>query len=193
VETFENYINLNMQKYGTPGLTLALTTKDSLLYVGTFGYADIKLRTPVTEATLFQIGSVTKSFTALALMQLFDEGRFDPERPVQFYLPWFFVRSEYKPITPHHLLTHSAGIPGNRDDMPGSPYQAYALRQQITGWPPNERFHYSNVGYQVLHVLLEKLANKPYAKIIKERFFRPLGMADSQPSITLESRLLQAV
>jgi len=77
--------------------------------------------------------------------------------------------------------------------MPGSPYQAYALRQQITGWPPNERFHYSNVGYQVLHVLLKKLANKPYAKIIKERFFRPLGMADSQPSITLESRLLQAV
>lgn len=192
-DAIDAFIELRMEERGTPGLTLALTTRDSLLYVGTYGYADLKLKRPVTEETLFQIGSITKSFTALALMQLYDAGRFDPDKPVQTYLPWFDVQSEYTPISAHHLLTHSAGIPANRDDMPGSPYQAFALRQQATSWPPGSRFHYSNIGYQVLHQLFEELSDLDYGEAIQTRIFDPLGMDKSRPVITMESRTTQAV
>ena len=178
---------------GLPGMALAITDGQSILHEIYLGKADVKAGRPVTAETLFQIGSITKSFTALSLLRLVDQGRFDPDRPVVDYLPWFSVQSEYGPITGHHLLTHSAGIPANRDDIPSSPYQAFALRQQHTAWPPGERFLYSNVGYQVLHVLLERLDTRPYAEILTESIFRPAGMETARPVITLESRPAQAV
>jgi len=178
---------------GLPGMALAVTNADSVLHEVYLGQADIKAGRSVDGGTLFQIGSITKSFTALSLMRLADEGRFDPQRPVSEYLPWFSVKTEYGPITAHHLLTHSAGIPSNRDDIPASPYQAYALRQQRTAWPPGERFLYSNVGYQVLHVLLETLDGRPYEEILQESVLDPAGMETARPVITLESRGVQAV
>jgi len=176
-----------------PGMAVAVTDGDSVLYEVYVGKADLKTGRAVTDATLFQIGSITKSFTALCLMRLVDRGIFDPDRPVSEYLPWFSVRSDFGPITGHHLLTHSAGIPSNRDDITSSPYQAFALREQQTAWEPGERFLYSNVGYQVLHVLLEHLDGRPYERILTESILGPAGMHNAQPTITLASRQLQAV
>jgi hypothetical protein len=131
--------------------------------------------------------------TALSLLRLADQGRFDPERPVGEYLPWFSVPSAFAPITSHDLLTHSAGIPANRDDITSSPFQALAVREQRTAWPPGDRFLYSNVGYQVLHVLLERLDGRSYAEILRESILEPAGMDHARPVITLESRSAQAV
>ncbi len=182
-----------MREEGLPGMALALTDGEGILHEVYLGDADMKSGRPVTAATLFQIGSITKSLTALSLLRLTDKGEFDPNRPVVDYLPWFSVESEYAPITGHHLLTHSSGIPANRDDIPSGPYQAFALRQQHTAWPPGERFLYSNVGYQVLHVLLERLDTRPYARILTESIFEPAGMETARPIITLGSRHSQAV
>lgn len=182
-----------IREEGLPGMALAVTGPGEILHEVYLGNADIKSGRPVTAGTLFQIGSITKSLTALSLLRLADRGTFDPDRPVAEYLPWFSVQSEFGPITPHHLLTHSAGIPANRDDIPSGPYQAFALRQQHTAWPPGERFRYSNVGYQVLHVLLEHLDTRPYARILTESIFEPAGMPTARPVITLESRDAQAV
>jgi D-alanyl-D-alanine carboxypeptidase len=182
-----------VRESGLPGLALAITDERALVHEAYLGEADIKTGRPVTAATLFQIGSITKSFTALSLMRLADRGIFDPDRPVSEYLPWFSVRSEFGPITGHHLLTHSAGIPSNRDDIPSSPYQAFALREQRTAWAPGERFLYSNVGYQVLSVLLERLDGRPYERILAESIFGPAQMETARPVITLESRQAQAV
>ncbi|MGD8362837.1 MAG: serine hydrolase domain-containing protein, partial [Gemmatimonadota bacterium] len=182
-----------VRESGLPGLALAITDERALMHEVYLGEADIKTGRPVTAATLFQIGSITKSFTALSLMRLADRGIFDPDRPVSEYLPWFSVRSEFGPITGHHLLTHSAGIPSNRDDIPSSPYQAFALRERRTAWAPGERFLYSNVGYQVLSVLLERLDGRPYERILAETIFAPARMETARPVITLESRQAQAV
>jgi D-alanyl-D-alanine carboxypeptidase len=192
-EAIDSYVQRSLAERGMPGLALAITSRETLLYEGYYGYADLKLKTPVTDATLFQIGSITKSFTAIALMQLVDEGALQLEAPLGTYLPWFSIQSAHEPIRVHHLLTHSAGIPANRDDVPGSLFMAYALRDQRAAWPPGERFHYSNVGYQVLHVLLERLRGEAYADIIQERIFGPLGMRRSRPAIRLDSRQTQAV
>jgi D-alanyl-D-alanine carboxypeptidase len=189
----DQFVLYSMEANGTPGLALAVTTGDGLLYSGTYGYADLKNKTPVTPETLFQIGSITKSFTALGLMHLWDEGVFDPRKPVADYLPWFSVQSEFEPIAGHHLLSHTAGIPANRDDIFGSPYMAWALREQATAWPPGERFLYSNVGYQVLHVLLEELSGETYGEYIERLILEPLEMDQTNAAITLESRSSQAI
>lgn len=193
VAAIDAQVRASMERHRTPGVTVALTTPEGLVGVWTLGYADLKLRTPVTEETLFQIGSVSKSFTALALMQLWDEGRLDLEAPVTDYLPWWEVQSDFEPIRVEHLLTHTAGIPGNRDDIFSSPYMAWALREQRTAWPPGSRFHYSNVGYQSLHALLEAVSGETYADLIERRLFDPLEMRASRAAITLESRTRQAV
>lgn len=182
-----------LRDHGIPGLALAVTDREGVLYEVYLGEADIKTGRPVTAGTLFQIGSITKSFTAFSLLRLWDRGVLDLRRPVSEYLPWFSVHTEFEPITPHHLLTHSAGIPANRDDITSSPYQAFALREQRTAWPPGERFYYSNVGYQVLHVLLERLDGRPYERILSESILGPAGMDNARPIITLESRKTQAV
>lgn len=187
------YGERSMREEGTPGAVVALTSRQGLLGQRAYGYADLEGRIPVTGDTLFQIGSISKSFTAIALLQLVDAGRLRLDAPVTAYLPWFSVRSDFAPITVHHLLTHTAGIPSNRDDLPASPYMALALREQAAAWPPGERFRYSNVGYQVLHVLLETVAGKSWAEVAREGIFAPLAMDASEPAITNAMRSRQAV
>ncbi len=182
-----------MAEHRIPGLALALTSRQGLLFHRTYGFADLKLRTPVTTETLFQIGSISKSFTAVALMQLADAERFDPHRPVAAYLPWFSVRSTYQPIAGHHLLSHTAGIPANRDGVTSSPFMAWAVRDQSTAWEPGTRFHLSNVGYQILHALIEEVSGRSYAEFVRERILEPLGMDHSAAEIRIASRSAQAI
>ncbi len=191
-QAIDRVVEGTMEAAGTPGLALAITNEEELLYEGYYGFSDLQHRTPVDAETLFQIGSISKSFTALALMGLMDEGRFDPHRPIEEYLPWWEVQTEYEPITGHHLLTHTAGIPASRDDIPGGRFMVWAQREQATAWPPGESFHYSNLGYQTLGVLLEELSGESYADAIVRLILDPLGMDASYPCIELERRTQQA-
>ena len=192
-EALEPHVVASMERHRTPGMALALADRHGLVGVRTWGYADLKLKTPVTEETLFQIGSITKSFTALALLQAEESGVIDIDEPVSRYLPWFEVESSFEPIRVRHLLTHTAGIPANRDDIFSSPYMAVAMREQSASWPPGSRFLYSNVGYQTLHALLEAVTARTYEDIIQERFFEPLSMTSSEAAIRLDSRSRQAI
>ena len=93
-----------------PGFVVGVTDRGKTLDVFTHGYADLKAKQPVTHETLFEIGSISKSFTAIALMRAFDEGKFDPQVPVSTYLPWFSVRSRFGPIKGHHLLDRKSVV-----------------------------------------------------------------------------------
>ena len=115
---FEEYILKSMDARGIPGLSVAVTDAERTRYLGTFGLSDISAAVPVSADTLFQIGSISKSFTALSLMTLVERGKADLHEPVKTYLPWFEVRSDHPPITLHHLLTHTASLPmGNESTM----------------------------------------------------------------------------
>ena len=87
-QMLDGYAAHVVETRGIPGLSLAVTDRDGLLHTATFGYADIKLKTPVTAQTRFEIGSISKSFTAIALLQLSERGKFDPQQPITTYLPW---------------------------------------------------------------------------------------------------------
>jgi len=182
-----------MHHHGTPGMAVVITEREGSLHAAYGGFADLKAKRPVTPDTLYQIGSISKSFTAIALLQQQEFKRFDPAKPVRAWLPWFAVKTRFPPITCHHLLTHTAGIPANRDDMTHGPFQAWALRHQETAWKPGERFHYSNVGYQVLHLVLERVSEHPYPETVRTGILQRCGMDATMPVIQMSSRPRQAI
>ncbi len=177
-----------MQDAGTPGLSLALVDRAGVITIRSYGYADLGRRTPVTPATRFEIGSISKSFTAIALLQLRDEGRFDPATPIRHYLPWFTPASRWRPVTGHDLLTHTAGLPADRDDIPSSRAQAYKARERSLGSAPGSRWAYSNIGFQVMGVVLETLDHDRYPDIIRRRILEPLGMTGTVAEFTHDTR-----
>ena len=192
-EALRAYVEELLELRGLPGLSLAITDRDGIVASESFGYADLPARTPVAPTTLFEIGSIGKTFTSVALLQLREEGLVDLDGPVTAYLPWFEVRSEHEPITLHHLLTHTAGIVEGPDLSSDSRFDVWALRESETGPPPGVHFHYSNVGYRILGCVLEDVTGKPYAEIVRERILDPLGLAAAEPVITSETRKRLAV
>ena len=193
LEAVDHYIDGRMRAVNMPGLALAITNREELLKLATLGYADLSAAKPVQPDTIFEIGSIGKSFTNIALLQLRDEGRLDLHAPVSTYLPWFEVQSDFGPISTHHLMTHTAGLPSGNDIGPHGLYEAWALRELRTGTPPGDHFRYSNVGYKTLGFLLEELDGRPYAESIQARVLDPLGMDHSHPVIGHETRRRAAV
>ncbi len=169
-------------------LTVALTGSRKTLFIGTYGFANLEARRPLDSSHLFQIGSIGKSFTALALLQLVDEGRLDLDAAIQDLLPWLEIRSDFDPIRVRHLLSHSAGIITGMDESPSAEGEAWALRNSPAAAPPGSYFHYSNTGYKILGLLLETLEEKPYAEIIRDRVLSRLKMGATVPVITGEFR-----
>jgi CubicO group peptidase (beta-lactamase class C family) len=183
-ERLDAYIVHEMRARNIPGLSLALTDRSRLLRASSYGYSDRKLKKPVTETTEFEIGSISKSFTSISLLQLMEQGKFDPRQPVTRYLPWFSIHSNYPPITSHDVMSHIAGLPRDRDDIPSSLYQAAGVRDRWTGYEPGKHFAYSNVGYQIMGYLLEEITGEPSGENVRKRILQPLGMKHSEPVFT---------
>jgi CubicO group peptidase (beta-lactamase class C family) len=189
----DRFIEQKMKIANIPGMAVAMTDRERLLRVSTYGFADVAAQTPLTPEMLIEIGSIGKSFTSIALLQLRDEGRLDLHEPVKHYLPWFEVQSEYEPITLHYLMSHTAGIIMGVD-FPGDPhYEVWALRETEATTPPGTYFHYSNTGYKTLGVVLEALLGQPYGDILKARILDPLGMTATEPIVTNETRIRLAM
>jgi D-alanyl-D-alanine carboxypeptidase len=184
----DQFVEQKMRADNTPGLALALTDRVRLLHVATYGFADIAARTRVTPDTLFEIGSISKSFTCIALLQLREAGRLDLHQPVARYLPWFQVRSAYEPIALRHLMSHTAGITRGADFDPDSPYEVWALRETEAAHPPGAHFHYSNDAYKALGLILERMLGRQYGQVIQYGILDPLGMTATTPVFTHEMR-----
>jgi CubicO group peptidase (beta-lactamase class C family) len=183
----DQFIMRHMRETGAPGMTLALANRDGLIRVSTYGYADTKAGMRVVPETMFEIGSISKSFVGLVLLQLRDEGKLDLNKPIVEYLPWLKINSSFEAITTHHILSHSAGLPG-------APLLLDALLGELwTAYAPGKRFLYSNTGYNILGFLIEALDKRPFAEAMRARMLGPLGMTASAPIITNDLRKQMAV
>jgi len=171
-----------MRSMNAPGMTQALTDTKTTIRTAGYGFANVDLKAPVTPDHLFQIGSITKSFTALTLLQLRDEGKVDLHRPVLEYLPWLPVTMPYGPITPHHLLTHTSGLPDALYIFQSDPGARHAQ-----GFEPGAHFHYCNLGFAILGELIERLDGRPWYQCLQARILTPLGMTATAAVITIES------
>lgn len=168
---------------GEAGLVVAVTDREQMLLVAAHGYADIAAKRPVTPETHFAIGSISKSFTALTLMQMVDEGRFDPAAPIERYLPDFHPRSPYPAITGHALLTHTAGLPNYITNVASMRFLIAALNNIEPGYAPGTHFWYSNSGYQMLGYAAERIDKLPFPLILQHRTLDRLGMTETTPQI----------
>jgi D-alanyl-D-alanine carboxypeptidase len=165
------------------GLVVAVTDRERLRLVATHGYADIERRVPVTPETRFAIGSISISFTAITLMQLADEGRFDPDAPIARYLPDFHPRTTFPAITGHALFTHTAGLPNYMTDVASMRYLIAALNAFEPRYAPGANFWYSNSGYQLLGYAVERIEHRPFPLVLQQRVLDRLGMTATAPQM----------
>ena len=176
-----------------PGMIVGITDRTKTQAVLVHGYSDLKARKPLTPDSRFALGSISKSFTSIALMQLADQGRFDPQRPIHDYLPLFFVRPRYPPITGRHLLSMTSGLPNYLADVASSRFAILKLQEFTPAYAPGEHWWYSNTGFQILGYVLEDIDRAPYRTIIQRRIFDALGMNASAATIDDSQRTQLAV
>jgi CubicO group peptidase (beta-lactamase class C family) len=165
-----------------PGIALLVAKKGSIVYEKGFAYADIKRQKKITPPTKFRIGSITKQFTASAILQLQQEGKLNVKDRISKYFPGFPRGDE---VTIHHLLTHTSGIHSytNTDSFmrrvtgPISEEQLFAeIKKYPYDFNPGDKYMYNNSGYFLLGYLVEKLTGKTLDQVFRERFFVPLKM-----------------
>ena len=172
---------------------------ENILISKGYGMANLEHDVPNTPQTKFRLGSLTKQFTAMAILMLQEQGQLNVQDPVCNYMP--DCPETWQSVTIHHLLTHSSGIP-NLTDFPDYE-ETMASRSTVSGtidtfrdkplhFTPGTRFSYSNSGYIVLGHIIEQSAGKPpYAAYVRENIFEPLNMMNTgydQNSLVLNDR-----
>jgi D-alanyl-D-alanine carboxypeptidase len=193
IAAIQAYAPAAMAYQGAPGLSLAITDGSKTLKIVTLGYANVDAKTPVTARTRFAIGSITKSMTALALLQLHDAGKLALDAPARRYLPWFSIDSGGKPILVHQLLSHTGGVPDDYASESSYGYDIVALRGAKTLFPPGTSWSYSNDGFATLGAILARLDDRSWSASLQSRVFDPLGMSDSSPVFTPQAQASAAV
>jgi CubicO group peptidase (beta-lactamase class C family) len=194
IAQLESFILEKMTKSKIPGLSLVLLENTQVIHQRNFGFRNLQKRVPPTSETLFGLGSITKVFTALSIMQLRDRGLLSVDDPVSNYLE---VRLEPldKPICLKHLLSHSSGIPAlgyseskmsERWWMDGYPISSVedvlTFMHGAEAWArakPGERWFYLNEGYILLGAIIERVSGQKYVDYIHEHVLEPLGMKRS--------------
>ena len=159
----------------------------NIIFQKSYGFSDIRTKDSLKLNSVFQLGSVSKQFTATAILQLYEQGKLDLQDSIQRFLPDF----PYKGITIHHLLCHRSGLmnyiyycDGQAIDK-SIPLSNSGVIQCLTDsfpypyYPPNRRFNYSNTGYMILAALVEKISNMAFRDYMQKYIFAPLKMKDS--------------
>ncbi len=187
------YAPAAMRIQGTPGLAVAITDRTHTMRLITLGYANVDARMPVTPRTRFAIGSITKSMTALALLEQHDAGQIDLNEPVQRYLPWFSIDSGGAPVLIHQLLSHTAGLPDDYAAEMGYVYDIVALRAAKTLFVPGTSWSYSNDGYGVAGAVVAHVDGRTWPDALRDRVLAPIGMTHSVPAFTPDSMANAAV
>lgn len=197
----DSFIVAKMEQYHFPGLQACIVSDGQIIWKGAFGYADIGKNRLVSDSTLFYLASISKTFVATALMQLWEQGLFELDDDINNYLP-FQVRNPNHPDTPitfRLLLTHTSSIYDNWDileslrvwnrDSPialgtlltnylvsGGSY--YSLSNFLT-WVPGSNWNYTNVGAALLGYLVQRISNTSLEQYCQDSIFVPLGMYEA--------------
>jgi CubicO group peptidase (beta-lactamase class C family) len=180
-----------MEEQAIPGLAVALVDGNQVLWAGGFGSTDRGGSAPVTADTIFSVQSMSKLFTATAVMQAVAAGRLDLDEPITTYLPEFTVHSAFeenpeRKITLRMLLSHTAGFTheapvGNNNELDPGDFEAH-VRSISDTWlrfPVGSGYAYSNLGIDLAGYILERAEGKPFADVMRDSLLGPLGMGRS--------------
>ncbi|EPX60462.1 beta-lactamase [Cystobacter fuscus DSM 2262] len=189
-------IESGMAEGKVPGLSIALVDDQEVVWAQGFGFAEQAARRPATAETLYEIGSISKLFTATAVMQQVERGRVALDRPIQELIPDFTLQSRFPesgPITPRNLLTHHAGIPEQyvgayTPKVLSLPERMELLRQEHQTAPAEQIWAYSNTGLVVAGRAVEMASGMEFTAAMKQNLLGPLGM--SQSSFRVEPHMV---
>lgn len=188
IQKIDKFVEKQRSISKIPGLSLVIVEKGKTVYQKGFGYADVKAKTPVTSNTLFEIGSTTKAFTGLAILQLEKEGLLKRSDDVRKYIPWLELKYNGEPqtITLNQLLHHTSGIATNSiTQIPESnadnalELNVRTLLNQQLDRKPSSSFEYATLNYDVLGLVIENVTKQPYDVYMKKQILEPIGMKDS--------------
>lgn len=179
------YETLLTQEFGTyeSGAAVLVVKQGKTLFRGGIGFANIDQQEKITPEHLFRIGSITKTFTAVAILQLAEEGKLDINDPIQKYLPEYPTQGAK--ISVEHLLTHTAGIKtyagmaevAHLQHTAATPKQIIKVfKDAPMEFTPGERYQYNNYGYILLGAIIEEVSGLDYGTYLEEKIFKPIGM-----------------
>lgn len=181
----DDYVQGEMEKQHIPGLSLAVLRSGETIKCAAYGLANIEANLPARPETVFQLQSITKTFTATAVMMLVEEGKIGLDDKVTKYVEG--LPACCNEITVRHLLSHTSGV----KDFINEP--TVDLRKDISAqrvvkslvdlplnFAPGEKYSYSNTGYHLLGMIIHKVTDKLWHEFVKERIFDPLGMNDTR-------------
>lgn len=176
-----------MKERHLPGLAIAVQQGDTLLHEGYYGYANLEHQVEVNAQTVFEIASVTKLFTAQAILRLAQNEQLKLTDPIAQYVP--DLPETWQAVTVQHCLAHQSGIPNytsidrywELQRVDKSHHQVLDLVRNLPlNFAPGTRHSYDNTGFYLLGMVIESVTHKPYADYLKELIFTPLGMTSTQ-------------
>ena len=181
-QIFKDYADSNH----LPGVAYGLVVDGKLVYKGNIGYTDIEKKIPVTSSSLFRIASMSKSFAAMSILKLRDEGKLDLDDPAYFYIPELknlkYPTADAPHITVRHLMSHGAGFPednpwGDRQLADADKDLMEFIGKQISfSNPPGIAYEYSNLGFALLGKIITNVSGMRYQDYVKKNILDPLGM-----------------
>lgn len=189
LKKIDAFVKSSQEKANLPAVSIGIVQGDKLVYKK--NYSEDK---NISSNSLYFIGSLTKSFTAIAIMQLVEQGKIELDSPITKYLPWFEIKnSEYKDsITIRTLLNQTSGFSTyeglkNFDNFDSDKMvlenTIKELKDVELKYKPNTTFEYSNINYQILGLLIEKISGVPYAKFLEQNIFNKLNMNNTHASM----------
>jgi len=173
-------------KNNEPGGTALVSRKGQIIYKKAFGMANIELNIPMQTENIFRIGSISKQFTAVAILQLMEQGKLGLQDEITKFIPDYPTHGHK--ITIEHLLTHTSGIKsytGMKDfdaisRLDKKPEELITFfKNQPMEFAPGTKWNYNNSGYFLLGYIIEKVSGKTYPEYVEENIFKPLGMSNS--------------
>jgi CubicO group peptidase (beta-lactamase class C family) len=176
-----------------PGISAGIVKNQQLIWNKQYGFADLRKNVPTTSETVYSICSISKLFTAIAIMQLQEAGKLKLDDDVSDILPHFNVQQQFKesgPITIRSLLTHSSGLPRESDypywsgpdfTFPTIEKVNEKMGAQKTLYPASTYFQYSNLGITLLGEVIEKISGKPYEVYVEENILKPMKLGNTHP------------
>jgi CubicO group peptidase (beta-lactamase class C family) len=199
ITVFDLWVEQHIANRDVPGLSIAVVYDQELVWSKAYGFRDLEAEIPATPSTVYRIGSITKLFTSTAILQLRDAGKLRLDDPVSLYLPWFSVPNPFPDapeITIRHLLTHTSGLSREADFpywtdhvFPTQKDLAETVPEQDAINPPENTYHYSNLGMSLLGEIVTEVSGQPWADYVQENILTPLGMLSS--STAPDGELLQ--
>ncbi|MCR3759002.1 cyclic peptide export ABC transporter [Clostridium felsineum] len=184
----EKFVKKQISKGKLPGVSVVVVNGNKTIYQKGYGYADLASKQEVTSKTLFELGSTTKAFTALGILDLQKKGLIKLDDKVNKYFPWFkvYYKGKEVPITIEQLLHHTSGIPFKSIDKIPFSNSENSLEKTVKTLigteldrKPGEKFEYATINYDVLGLIIEKVSGVKYETYIEENVLKPMGLTNT--------------